>query len=310
MKIVMPGGSGNTGRMLSSHLAAKGHQVVVLGRRASRPGDVRWDGRTLGDWAKEVDGADAVINLAGRSVNCRYTRSNLKEMMDSRIESTRVIGEAVSRASRPPQVWLNASTATIYAHTFDRNNDEAAGTIGGGEPDVPRYWDFSIEIAKNWERTLFESATPNTRKVAMRTAMTMSTEPGSVFTVFVKLARLGMLGRMGSGRQYVSWVHERDLARAIDFMLSHEIDGAVNIAAPTPLPMDEFCAAIRRALGVKVALPATAWMLKVGTAVVGSDVELVLKSRRVVSKRLQDAGFEFEFQKWDDAVKELASRLD
>ncbi len=309
MKIVMPGGSGNTGRMLSAHLTAQGHQVVVLGRSATRPGDVRWDGRTLGPWAGEVDGADAVVNLAGRSVNCRYTKANLQQMMDSRTESTRVIGEAIAMASRPPRVWLNASTATIYAHTFDRDNDEETGVIGGKETDVPRYWDYSIEIAKNWERALFESHTPDTRKVAMRAAMTMSTEPGSVFTMFVKLARMGMLGRLGSGRQYVSWVHERDFARAIDFLLAHEIEGPVNIAAPSPLTMDEFCAAIRKALGVKIALPATVWMLKIGTAVVGSDVELVLKSRRVVSKRLQDAGFEFEFQMWEDAVVELVGRL-
>ncbi len=310
MKIVMPGGSGHTGRMLSKHLAAQGNQVVVLTRTPSQRGDVPWDGRTVGAWTAEVDGADAVINLAGRSVNCRYTRSNLKQMMDSRVQSTRVVGEAIARSSRPPRVWLNASTATIYAHSFVAPNDEETGTIGGSEPDVPRYWDFSIEIAKNWERALFGSDTPRTRKVAMRTAMTMSTEPGSVFTVFAKLARLGMLGRLGSGRQYVSWVHEHDLARAIDFLIAHDIEGPVNIAAPGPLPMDEFCAAIRRALGVKLALPATAWMLRIGTAIVGSDAELVLKSRRVVSKRLKDAGFEFEFQRWEDAVGELVGRME
>jgi hypothetical protein len=309
MKIVMPGSSGHTGRMLAAHLSAQSNQVVVLTRTPSHSGDVQWDGRTLGEWKQEIDGADAVINLAGRSVNCRYTKANLQQMMDSRIDSTRVVGKAIAQSAKPPRVWLNASTATIYAHTFGPPNDDVSGTIGGSEPDVPRYWDFSIEIAKNWEKALFESDTPHTRKVAMRTAMTMSTEPGSVFTVFVKLARLGLLGRLGSGKQYVSWVHERDLARAIDFLIASDMEGPVNIAAPTPLPMEKFCAIMRWALGVKIALPATEWMLKVGTAIVGSDAELVLKSRRVVSKRLQDAGFEFEFQKWEDAVGELASRM-
>lgn len=296
--------------MLRRHFESCGHEVTVLTRRPVRAGEAEWDGRTLGPWVSAIERADAVVNLAGRSVNCRYTRENLRQMMDSRVESTRAVGQAIAECERPPRVWLNASTATIYAHTFDRANDEETGTIGGSEPDVPRYWDFSIEIAKAWEAELFSAPTPGTRKVAMRTAMTMSTVPGSVFTVFVRLARLGLLGRMGSGRQYVSWVHERDLARAVDFLIAGDLSGPVNIAAPNPLPMDEFCRALRSALGVRIALPATEWMLDIGTKIVGSDAELVLKSRRVVSKRLADAGFRFEFERWPDAARELAKRME
>lgn len=308
MKIVVPGGTGVTGQMLRAHWVSQGHAVVVLTRSPRSEGEVAWDGKNLGDWAKEIDGADAVVNLAGRTVNCRYTQENLQSMMDSRVDSTRVVGKAVSLADRPPRVWLNASTATIYAHTFGPAHDES-GVLGGSEPDVPRYWDISIEIAKKWEEALFSADTPGTRRVALRSAMTMSTVPGSVFTVFVRLARLGLLGRMGTGKQFVSWIHERDFARAVDFLIEREdMAGSVNLAAPNPLPMDEFTRAIREELGVKIALPASEWMLRVGTWLVGSDRELVLKSRRVVSARLPKAGFEFEFEHWRDAVRDLVSR--
>lgn len=299
-----------TGQMLRAHWSAQGNEVIVLTRHPRSVGEVAWDGKVLGEWAKEIDGADVVVNLAGRTVNCRYTKENLRAMMDSRVDSTRVVGEAIRQASNPPKVWLNSSTATIYAHTFGPPNDEA-GVLGGSEPDAPRYWDFSIEIAKRWEEALFSADTPGTRRVALRSAMTMSAVPGSVLTVFVKLARHAMLGRLGSGKQYVSWVHERDFARALDFLIDHnEVAGSVNIAAPNPLPMDEFTREVREALGVRIALPATEWMLKIGTWLAGSDRELVLKSRRVVSSRLPNAGFAFEFENWRDAVRELVSRLD
>jgi NAD dependent epimerase/dehydratase family enzyme len=220
------------------------------------------------------------------------------------------VGLAIAGCTTPPRVWLNSSTATIYAHTFGPAHDES-GVHGGSEPDVPRYWDYSIKIAERWEEELFTAPTPNTRRVAMRSAMTMSTVPGSVFTVFVKLARAGLLGRMGSGRQYVSWIHEHDFARAVDLLLAREdLVGAFNLAAPNPLPMDEFAREVRDALGVRVALPASEWMLKIGTWIAESDRELVLKSRRVVSSRLPKAGFAFEFEHWRDAVRELVARLD
>src|SRR6266852_6316909 len=169
MRIVMPGGTGHIGRFLGAALTEQGHDVVVVGRSAG----VRWDGRTLGAWADEVDGCDAVINLAGRSVSCRYTDAHLREMMDSRVDSARVVGQAIARAAKPPRVWLQMSTATIYAHRFDAPNDEATGIIGGDEPDAPGYWKFSIEIAQAWERAQQEANTPRTRKVALRTAMVM-----------------------------------------------------------------------------------------------------------------------------------------
>jgi NAD dependent epimerase/dehydratase family enzyme len=191
VRIVIAGGTGLLGRLLSRAFRAKGHDVVVLSR-SSGPGAVAWDGRTLGPWAEHVDGAGAVVNLAGRTVDCRYTPRHLREMMDSRVESTRVIGEAIARASRPPPVWLQMSTATIYAHRRDAPNDEPSGRIGGDEPDAPASWRWSIDIARAWERTLELAATPRTRKVAMRTAMVMSSAPGGVYVVLRRLALAGL----------------------------------------------------------------------------------------------------------------------
>ena len=186
MKIVIPGGTGQVGSLLCRELAARGDEVVVLSRGGDH--DVRtvaWDGRTQGPWVREIDGADVVINLAGRSVNCRYTRANLEAMMSSRVDSTRAIGLAIEQAVRPPRVWLQMSTATIYAHRLDAPNDEKSGLLGGSEPDVPRYWDYSIDIARAWERALLEARTPRTRKVALRSAMVMGTGRGGIFDVLL-----------------------------------------------------------------------------------------------------------------------------
>ena len=203
MKIVIPGGSGQVGRVLARAFVADGHDVVVLSRKAG-PQDwrvVKWDGKTLGDWAGEIDGADVVINLAGRSVNCRYNSENRRNMMDSRVDSTRVVGEAIATAANPPKVWLQASTATIYAHSFDKANDDVTGTIGGGEPDAPDTWRFSIEVAKAWEKAANEAVTAKTRKVLMRSAMTMGPERDGIFDVMLGLVRKGLGGTAASGRQ-------------------------------------------------------------------------------------------------------------
>lgn len=305
MKIVLPGGTGHIGGVLSRAFTAAGHEVVVLSRS---PGHTWWDGRSQGPWAEEVDGADVVVNLAGRSVSCRYTPENLREMMASRVESARAIGTAIERASRPPKVWLQMSTATIYAHSFDHANDEATGVLGGSEPDVPGYWEYSVRIAKEWERAQREADTPHTRKVALRTAIVMSPDRGGAFDVLRRLARHGLGGPVAGGRQYMSWIHERDFARAVQFLLDNDIDGPVNIAAPNPLPYREFMRTLRAATGRLVGLPATRWMAELGAWALRTDTELLLKSRRVVPGRLLDAGFEFDFPDWWEAAFELVAR--
>jgi len=310
MKIVIPGGTGQVGTILRRELAAVGHEVVVLTRRPVRDGEVRWDGETLGPWAETVDGSDVVINLAGRSVSCRYTPANLQAMMDSRVRSAQVVGEAIAAAARPPRVWLQMSTATVYAHTFGAPNDEATGVLGGDEPGVPDYWAYSVEIAKAWELAQELADTPSTRKVALRSAMVMSPDRGGVFDVLLRLARLGLGGPVAGGGQYVSWIYDRDFASAVRFLIEHDdLAGPVNLAAPEPLPQRDFMRALRAAWGVPVGLPATKWMAELGALALRSDTELLLKSRRVVPGRLLGAGFSFDHAGWPDAAANLARRV-
>ncbi len=313
MKIVIPGGSGQIGAVLSRGWRAQGHEVVVLARGgACLARDVRvvpWDGHTLGAWAREIDGAEVVVNLAGRSVNCRYNKNNLRAMMDSRVDSTRVVGEAIAAAARPPRVWLQSSTATIYAHRFDAANDEQTGLIGGGEPGAPPLWDKSIEIAKAWERTLSQAPTPHTRKVALRSAMTMSPDQAGIFDTLLGLVKKGLGGTCGNGRQFVSWIHEEDFVRALDFIIAHEdLAGAINLCAPNPLPNAEFMRALRKAWSMPIGLPAPAPLLAVGAVFLRTETELILKSRRVVPTRLLDAGYSFVYPEWSSAARELCTR--
>lgn len=310
MKIVIPGGTGQVGTVLKRAWTAAGHDVVVLTRRPARHGEVHWDGATPGEWVEEIDGSDVVVNLAGRSVNCRYTPANLRAMMDSRVHSARAVGEAIAAAAQPPRVWLQMSTATIYAHRFDAPHDETTGVIGGTEPDVPAHWSYSIDIAKAWEREQERADTPHTRKVALRSAMVMSPDRGGVLDVLLWMARLGLGGPVGGGAQYVSWIHDLDFVRAVDFLVAHDdMTGPVNLAAPAPLPQRAFMRALRKAQGMPVGLPATRWMAELGAFVLRSDTELLLKSRRVVPGRLLEAGFVFDRPEWPGAAADLVRRV-
>ena len=312
MKIVIPGGTGQVGSVLERQFTRDGHKVVRLSRRsrdASR-GIVIWDGETVQSWADEINGADVVINLAGRSVNCRYNDENRKQMMDSRVKSTKLIGEVIAAAPKPPKVWLQASTATIYAHRFDEPNDDINGIIGGDEPDAPDTWRFSIEVAKAWEKAANEAQTHNTRKVLMRSAMTMSPDRGGIFDTLLGLVRKGLGGTAGDGKQYISWVHEEDFVRAVYWLIEHEeLSGPVNIASPHPLPNKEFMKTLREAAGVSFGLPAPLKvMLEIGAIVMQTETELILKSRRVVPARLTMSGFEFNYPHWKEAAVDLFRR--
>jgi len=311
MKILLPGGTGQVGTILARAFHGDGHEVVVLSRapRQAPWRVVAWDAETLGPWTRELDGADVVVNLAGRSVNCRYTPDNRRAIQDSRVNSTRVVGEAIAGAARPPRVWLQMSTATIYAHRYDAPNDEATGIIGGAEPGAPDTWRFSIDVATSWERALAAAATPRTRKVALRAAVVMSPDRGGPFDLLLRLVRFGLGGQSGHGRQYVSWIHDRDFVRAVAWLIEHDkIDGAVNLAAPHPLPNAAFMRALREAWGMRLGLPASAWMLSVGTWLLRTETELVLKSRRVVPGRLVQQGFAFDFPTWPEAARDLCRR--
>jgi uncharacterized protein (TIGR01777 family) len=254
-----------------------------------------------------------VVNLAGRTVSCRYTDTNLRQMMSSRVDSTRAVGAAIAAAASPPATWLQMSTATIYADRRDAANDEATGVIGGEEPDVPLYWEYSVRIARRWEEAQLEADLPRTRRVALRSAMVMGPGRGGVLDVMLALARLGAGGPVAGGDQYVSWIHETDFLRAVDLLLERDdLDGPVNLASPHPLPQAELMRGLRRAWGGwagRVGLPATASMAGVGAWLLRSDPELLLKSRRVVPTRLLEAGFDFTHPTWDDAARDLVAQV-
>jgi len=311
LRIVIPGGSGQVGTVLARHFHGQGHSVTVLSRQpVSAPWQVLpWNGRDPGDWTQAMDGADIVINLAGRNVNCRYTPANRREILESRTLSTRAVGQAIAQAAKPPALWMNASTATIYRHALDRPMDEATGELGGQETGAPSTWRFSIDVATSWEREFFAVATPGTRKVALRSAMTMSPDRSGIFDTLLNLVRAGLGGKAASGEQFISWIHETDFVRAIDFLIEHQtLAGCINICSPCPLPNQEFMRTLRQAWGTPIGLPATRWMLELGAIFLRTETELILKSRRVVPQRLLDEGFQFNFTEWPSAAEDLVKR--
>ncbi len=316
MRIVIPGGSGQLGHILARHLHAAGHEVTVISRNPKpAPWEtLRWDGLTLDPaWTSTLEGADAVIHLSGRSVNCRYTPANRREIVDSRVVPTRLVGRAIEACVQPPRVWMNASTSTFYrdsrAIPGDGPQDEFTGEKGGKEPNVPDSWNFSIAVAEQWEEAFYASTTPATRKIALRTSMTMSPDDGGIFSILLRLVRFGLGGRQGGGDQYVSWMHELDYCRAVDFLLEHEeISGAVNFTAPNPLLNRDFMRGLRQAWGIPFGLPAPGPILAIGTFLMRTESELVLKSRRAVPTVLLRHVFRFDYPTWDEAARELVAR--
>lgn len=311
MRILIAGGSGHLGTILARAFHDEGHDVAVLSRRQTQTPwrTVSWDAATPGAWSSELDGADVVINLAGRSVNCRYTRANRDAILRSRVDSTRAVGAAIAQAESPPRVWLQMSTATIYAHRFDAPNDERTGIIGGAEPGAPDTWRFSIDVARAWEAAAMEARPATTRQVLMRTAITMSPDRGGPFDTLLGLVRRGLGGTAGSGRQFVSWLHDADFVRAVRWLIERdEVDGVVNLAAPNPLPNAEFMRLFRRAWGIPWGLAAPAWLLEIGAVFMNTETELVLKSRRVVPGRLLEQGFAFKHPDWEVAARDLCLR--
>lgn len=307
-KVVLAGGRGQLGQILRRSFISKGWEVVVLSRKSTPPAPrvLLWDGKEPGPWVKEIEGADVVINLAGRSVNCRHTAANRKEILASRVASTRAIGLAIEQCANPPALWLQASTATIYSHRYDAPNDEHTGVIGGDEREAHKSWNFSIQVAKAWEAAADGRLLRRTRLVKMRCAMVMSPDPGGVFDILMGLVRKGLGGPMGDGMQYVSWIHEWDFVEAIYWLIANpHFAGVVNLAAPNPLPNAEFMRDLRTAAGKNFGLPLPCWLLELGARLKGTESELLLKSRRVVPARLLEDGFQFKLPTWPEAAAEL-----
>jgi uncharacterized protein (TIGR01777 family) len=309
-RIILAGGSGFLGTLLSRYLTERGYEITALDRHSQESKgsikQVQWDGETLGPWAGYLNGARAVINLAGRSVNCRYNARNRREIMNSRINSTRILGEAIAGCTSPPSVWLNSSTATIYKHSLERPMDEA-GEIGA----TPKAKDaFSVQVAREWERAFESAQTPATRKVALRTAMVLGAQPGTVLDVLSRLVRFGLGGKMGNGKQYISWIHELDFCRAVEWLILHDdIRAPVNVTAPNPIPNYELMRALRKACGKSFGLPATRWMLEFGAFFMRTETELIIKSRRAVPGRLLASGFDFRFPRLEEALAELLPKM-
>ncbi|MFC7335902.1 TIGR01777 family oxidoreductase [Haloferula chungangensis] len=303
--VIIFGANGFIGRYLCRYFARQGREVVAVGRRRDGwSGDgmfLEWDGKTIGPWALALEGAGLVINLAGRSVNCRYNEANRHEIMESRVAATRVIGEAIASCKVPPVVWMNAGTATLYRHAEDQPQDEWTGEPGEG---------FSVGVAQRWEQEFFAAKVAGrTRKLALRIGMVMANEPETVFDVLNGLVQRGLGGRMGSGRQRVSWIHMDDLLEIISRLEADGFaDGVYNLTAPHAPTNAELMQRFREMLGMPLGLPSAKWMLELGALVMGTETELVLKSRWVKPGRLMAEGFRWRWPEMGSALFDLESR--
>lgn len=309
-RIIIAGGSGFLGGVLTGHFEGRGDEVRVLTRRAPRhPREIRWDAQHRGDWESCLEGADVLVNLCGLSVNCRYHAKNRRRLMESRLLPTRLLGEALRDLRQPPGVWMNASTATLYRHTFGDPWDET-GEIAA-HPDAKDA--FSIELAASWEQEFFQAVPHGVRPVALRCAMTLGRgrDHNNVLTVLRRLVRLGLGGAMGNGKQFVSFIHEEDLCRAVAWIVDHpRLEGAVNLCAPTPLPNREMMTILRRQLGMPFGLPAPEPLLELGAFFLRTETELILKSRRVIPGKLTADGFRFAFPDFQSAATDLLGMPD
>lgn len=300
-KLIIAAGTGFLGNVLIQHFNNKFEEIVILTRGKSRIKNkikyVNWNAKTFSGWEKELENADVLINLAGKSVDCRYTEKNKAEILASRIESTKILNEAILQCENPPKHFINSSTATIYRHSEDKEMDEYTGEIGN---------DFSMNIAKSWEKTFYEVETPKTLKTAIRTSIVLG-KNGGAFIPLKKLTQFGLGGKNGNGRQFVSWIHEKDFARAIEFIIVKELSGSINVVSLLPVRNEEFMKKLQKAIGIPFGLPISKSMLEIGAKIIKTETELVLKSRNVIPKRLTENGFEFEFGDLDKTFKNLLS---
>ncbi|KIA90790.1 TIGR01777 family oxidoreductase [Kaistella jeonii] len=296
MKIIIAGGAGFLGKELESFFLSKNNQVQILTRNPKNKNDIYWDGRTVGDWKSDLDNADVLINLAGKSVDCRYTEKNKKEILSSRIESTKILQEAIDQCENPPKIWLNASSATIYIHSESNLNTEENGIIGD---------DFSMNICKQWEAAFFKKENKNVRKVALRTSIVLG-KNGGAFPKFVQISKLGLGGAQGKGNQLMSWIHIEDFCKAVAFIIDNEnIKGSINVTAPNPLPNKEMMTLLRKKVKAPFGIPAPVWLLEIAAIFIKTETELMLKSRNVFPKKLIDAGFEFNNPNFNKALETL-----
>ena len=290
-KIILAGGTGFIGNYLKDKFVTAGFQVEVISRQQ---GHIHWNN---GEGIIEaLNGAEMLINLAGKSVNCRYTEKNKAEIFSSRTGTTAALGNAILKCSAPPKLWLNSSTATIYRHAEDRPMTETGGETGSG---------FSVKVAKAWEKSFFDFPLPQTRQIAMRMAIVLGKD-GGVIKPFTNLVKLGLGGKEGPGNQMFSWIHIEDVFEIIQFLSKNEnISGIVNVAAPNPVTNKKLMQAFRKVLKMPVGFPAPKWLLKIGAVLIGTETELLLKSRWVLPERLLQSGYTFKFETIDETLRDI-----
>jgi uncharacterized protein len=299
-RIVIAGGSGFLGMNLSRHLAAAGWVVTVLSRRPPRPGSpavhVHWDARTLNGWSSHLDNAAGLVNLVGRTVDCIKSPDHCDEILRSRVEATLVLGQALRTIASPPPVWVQMSTAHAYGDSPEVVCDE----------DSPFGLGLAPTVARAWEEAFSSAVLPQMRQVILRTTFVLG-RSGGALPRLSSLARLGLGGTVGSGRQGMSWLHELDMNRLFERALTEDtMQGAYIATSPHPVSNAEFMRELRRALRVPIGLPAAAWMVRLGAPLLmRTDPELALYGRYCVSRRLADAGFEFSYPKLSDALLHL-----
>lgn len=298
-KLIIAAGTGFLGQVLVHHFKNKFDEIVILTRGKSQSINgikyVNWNAGTFSGWEKELENATVLINLAGKSVDCRYTKKNKKEILLSRIESTKILNKAVLNCQNPPRHWLNSSTATIYRYSLDKKMDEDDGEIGN---------DFSINVALSWEKAFFKTETPKTLKTALRTSIVLGKNGGALIPLKT-LAKIGFGGKQGKGNQFVSWIHEDDFANAIDFIIEKEMTGVINIVSPKPIRNVDFMQKLRKAVGFPFGISMNKFFLEIGSFIIRTETELVLKSRNVVPKRLLENEFQFKFGTLEKALQNL-----
>ncbi|WP_125722282.1 TIGR01777 family oxidoreductase [Flavobacterium ustbae] len=298
-KLIIAAGTGFLGQVLVRHFKNKFEEIVILTRGKSKNADgikyVNWNAKYFSGWEKELENADVLINLVGKSVDCRYTKKNKHDILWSRIKSTKILNEAILKCQNPPKHWLNSSTATIYRFSLDKEMDEFDGEIGN---------DFSINVALSWEKAFFKTETPNTLKTALRTSIVLGKNGGALIPL-KNLAKIGFGGKQGNGNQFVSWIHEEDFARAVDFIIEKELIGKINIVSPKPIRNAAFMQKLRKAVGFTFGIPLSKTLLEIGSFFIRTETELVLKSRNVIPKRLLENGFEFKFGDIDKTFRDL-----
>lgn len=296
MKIIIAAGTGFLGKNLEKYFTEKGNEVYILTRNPKRKNEIHWDAKTLGEWKNLIENSDVVINLTGKSVDCRYTEKNKREIYSSRIESTRVLQKAVDQCINKPKIWLNASSATIYTHSETQLNTEKNGIIGD---------DFSMNICKSWEKEFFTVKNENVRKVALRTSIVLGNN-GGAFPKLKLITKLGLGGKQGRGNQNVSWIHIDDFCRAIEHIIDNKNrDEIINITAPNPLSNEEFMRKLRKEMKIPFGINAPVWQLKIASIFLKTETELLLKSRNVYPEKLIKNGFQFSYPDIESAFKNL-----